>query len=159
MRWLSLEGALGAFSAAAGSDDGALPVRWAASDGNDALERGLDVIDEVLATDALSSFDAVAVGTGPGGFTGLRIALSYAKSLAFAAGLPLAGISSYDALEPLDACDRRATFVHGRAGIACVRLRGYGNDLVACGAYAALAGAIASRVASGTRNHRACDAK
>jgi tRNA A37 threonylcarbamoyladenosine modification protein TsaB len=144
MRVLAIDGALGAFSAAAGSDDGSVPERTAATEGMDALERGLVVVDEVLAGRALREFDGLAVGTGPGGFTGLRIALSYAKSLAFAAGLPLAGVSSYDALGP------HATFVHGRAGIACVRLRGYGEDLTLCGSYEQLADALAARVGPGS---------
>jgi tRNA threonylcarbamoyladenosine biosynthesis protein TsaB len=149
MRWLAIDGALGAFSAASGSDDDSFAERSAASDGNDALERGLSIIDEVLAGEALWSFDALAVGTGPGGFTGLRIALSYAKSLAFAAGLPLAGISSYDALEPQEPGARRATFVHGRVGIACVRLRGYGDEVLVCGSYADLADAVSRHVPRG----------
>ncbi len=149
MRLLAIDGALGAFSAAAGSSDGSLPERSASAAGMDALERGLLVIDEVLDGRPLRHFEGLAVGTGPGGFTGLRIALSYAKSLAFAAGLPLAGISSYDALGPLDAAGPHATFVHGRAGIACVRLRGYGEDLTVCGTYEELATALADRVGAG----------
>jgi tRNA threonylcarbamoyl adenosine modification protein YeaZ len=146
MLWLGLDGALGAFSAALVASDGSVAPRTAAADGKDALERGLTVVDEVLAGTPLWAVDALAVGTGPGGFTGLRIALSYAKSLAFATGRPLAGISSYDALEPPDAGGTFATFVHGRSGVACVRLRGAGPELVACGSYDALAGILAARL-------------
>jgi tRNA threonylcarbamoyl adenosine modification protein YeaZ len=146
MLWLALDGALGAFSAAVVASDGAIAPRQAATAGNDALERGLGVIDEALAGLPLSEIGALAVGTGPGGFTGLRIALSYAKSLAFAAGLPLAGISSYDAIEPAAAAGTCATFVHGRAGIACVRLRAGAEPFTTCGSYEALAQALAARL-------------
>ncbi len=149
-RRLGLDGALGAFSAALVEADGAV-VRTAASSGNDALERGLGVVDEVLGATTLAELAGIAVGTGPGSFTGLRIALSYAKSLAFAAGVPLVGVSSYDALTPLDppVPETSATFVHGRAGIACVRFRGPGGELTLCGTYADLAAALAERFPDG----------
>jgi tRNA threonylcarbamoyladenosine biosynthesis protein TsaB len=46
----------------------------------------------------MSDISAVAVGTGPGSFTGLRIAMATAKGLVHGAGLPLIGISSLDAV-------------------------------------------------------------
>jgi tRNA threonylcarbamoyladenosine biosynthesis protein TsaB len=150
MLWLALDGALGAFSVALVDGAGRRAPRQAATSGNDALERGLGILDEVLAETPLRDVGAVAVGTGPGGYTGLRIALSYAKSLAFAAGLPLAGVSSYDALESLAATGRYATFVHGRAGIACARLHGVDGDFTVCGSYEALATALAERLPPGS---------
>jgi tRNA threonylcarbamoyladenosine biosynthesis protein TsaB len=152
--WLGIDGALGAFSAAfidlAG--DAETTVRTAAASGNDALERGIALVEEVLAETPLTMLTGIAVGIGPGSFTGLRIALSYAKGFAFAASVPLTGVSSYDALVPAGAVPppTHATFVHGRAGIACVRLRTNGRKVVACGAYDVLADALAEHVPRGS---------
>ncbi|HEX7250595.1 MAG TPA: tRNA (adenosine(37)-N6)-threonylcarbamoyltransferase complex dimerization subunit type 1 TsaB, partial [Burkholderiales bacterium] len=41
---------------------------------------------------------AIAFGSGPGSFTGLRIACGLAQGLAFAHGLPVAGVSSFEAI-------------------------------------------------------------
>lgn len=63
-------------------------------------ERILQNIDQVLRGADLSPADleGVAVGLGPGSFTGLRIGLSTAKGLAYALGIPVAGIPTLEAL-------------------------------------------------------------
>ncbi len=57
-------------------------------------------IDEVLGASGLSirGVGAIAVGTGPGSFTGLRIGLSYAKGIAMASGCALVGVPGFDAM-------------------------------------------------------------
>jgi len=55
-------------------------------------------LERLLAGQRLTVGDltGVVVGLGPGSFTGLRVGLSVAKGLAFAAGLPLVGVPTLD---------------------------------------------------------------
>ncbi len=46
----------------------------------------------------LGDIDRIAVSIGPGTFTGVRIALSAARALALARGLPVVGVSTLDVL-------------------------------------------------------------
>jgi tRNA threonylcarbamoyladenosine biosynthesis protein TsaB len=120
---LALDGALGGFSAAVACEN-----QVAASvqeTGNVALERGLVLLQSVLDGAAMPAtrLDRLAVGIGPGGFTGLRIAIAYAKALAAAWRLPLVPISSFDLLEYGGSFDRALTVVVGRPGVISARYR------------------------------------
>jgi len=57
-------------------------------------------LDRLLVTEGLSitGIRAIAVGTGPGAFTGLRVGLATAKGLAHALAIPIIGIPTSSAL-------------------------------------------------------------
>ena len=122
---LGFDGALrGTFSAAIARDGQVVAQRELS--GNVALEHGLELVAACMHDAGVASgqVDHIAVGQGPGGFTGLRIAIAYAKSLAQAWAIPLAGISSFDLLEFGLDLPRCLTVVVGRPGVLSVRYRG-----------------------------------
>jgi tRNA threonylcarbamoyladenosine biosynthesis protein TsaB len=66
----------------------------------DSLEQIVDNIDAVLkgAGLTLAQVDGIGVGLGPGSWTGIRVGVTVGKMLAFAAGKPVAGVSTLEAL-------------------------------------------------------------
>lgn len=60
----------------------------------------MPMIDRLMKEAGLGPADlgAVAVGTGPGGFTGVKVGVATAKAMALALGVPLVGITSLDLL-------------------------------------------------------------
>jgi tRNA threonylcarbamoyladenosine biosynthesis protein TsaB len=72
-----------------------------------------------------SSLDGLVVGTGPGSFTSTRIGLAVARGLALALELPVAGVSTLDALAaahegayPVIDARRREVFVPGPRAVS-----------------------------------------
>lgn len=132
MKILALDAALHGFSAALDLDGTLTSV---ATGRQDALEAGLARVGALLDAGGVrpAALDRIAVGIGPGSFTGVRIAVSYAKALAYGASLPLVGVSSYDALEPPDPPLPVLVAVRGRRGVVCARLRDGGVPATACG--------------------------
>ena len=123
MNVLALDAALGGFSTAVSRGSDIAATRW--EPGHVALERGLTLVDEVLSAVQLEpeQIERLAVGIGPGGFTGLRIAIAYAKSLAAVWHRPLVPIDSFDLLEYGSNLADVLTVVVGRPGVISARYR------------------------------------
>jgi tRNA threonylcarbamoyladenosine biosynthesis protein TsaB len=89
--------------------------------------------------------DAVAVGVGPGTFTGLRVGIATARALAGAHGLPLRPVSSLRALaEGIDA-DARLPLIDARRGELFAALYDAGGEEL-LEPFAAEPGVVAARV-------------
>src|SRR5258707_11877373 len=90
MRVLALDAATEACSVALLSGD-ELISRFAEG-GRSHAQQVLDMVEAVLAEAevSLSTLDGIAASIGPGAFTGVRISVAVAQSLAFCAGPPLA---------------------------------------------------------------------
>ncbi len=98
--------------AAVGPDPGGRPAHGRAL---------LGLVDAaVSAVGGWERIDSIAVGLGPGSFTGLRIGVSTARALAQARGLPVAGVASTAALAA--GLSARAG-TGGRAGIGVIDAR------------------------------------
>ena len=115
------------------------------------------VEDAVAAAGGWDSIDRIAVGVGPGSFTGLRIGISTARALAQARDLPLVGVPSTSALaagiaEVPEAAERsRLAVIDARRGEIFVALdRGDGpGDPLVC-APAELAGTFPAEALAGS---------
>lgn len=70
-------------------------------------------VDELLRETEISpdELDAVAVGKGPGSYTGLRIGVSFAKGLCYGLNIPLVAVGSLDALAEVAVEDYEAGIV------------------------------------------------
>lgn len=78
----------------------------------------LPMLEELLdeAAVSLAMLDGIAFGAGPGSFTGLRIACGVAQGLALGANLPLAAISTLEALAEAAGRERVIACLDARMG-------------------------------------------
>lgn len=80
--------------------DGELLSLRESDEGRDHARKVGVFVDELLRETGIvpDDLDAVAVGKGPGSYTGLRIGVSFAKGLAYGLQKPLVAVGSLDAL-------------------------------------------------------------
>ena len=84
--------------------------------------RAGDLLPQVLGP--LDGVDGIAVGLGPGSFTGLRVGLAAAKALAYARRWPIAGASSLLALAD-------AALLLAEGGLVCATLEARRGEVYA----------------------------
>jgi tRNA threonylcarbamoyladenosine biosynthesis protein TsaB len=105
MKVLGIEtsGSLGGFALV---DDGRLVSEIISDVTGGHVEKGIDIIEDVLerASVAMDAVEAVAVSLGPGSFTGLRVGLAIAKGLCFGSKVPLVGVPTLDAIAESLSC-------------------------------------------------------
>lgn len=111
-RFLALDTSTACLALAVMENDTVLHTIQAAGERNHSVHL-LPLIQKGLAEAGLTSseVDGIAVGIGPGSYTGTRIAVTAAKTLAWAWRIPVVGISSLHAfgwsglLSALDSCE------------------------------------------------------
>ena len=82
------------------ANDGELMALRESDEGRDHAMTVALCVDELLRETGVqpADLDAIAVGKGPGSYTGLRIGVSFAKGMCYALNIPLISIGSLDAL-------------------------------------------------------------
>ena len=82
------------------ANDGELMALRESDEGRDHAKKVALFVDELLRETGVqpSDLDAIAVGKGPGSYTGLRIGVSFAKGMCYALNIPLVAVGSLDAL-------------------------------------------------------------
>ena len=90
--------------------DGELVSLRESAEGRDHAKHVGVFVDELLRETGIApdELDAVAVGMGPGSYTGLRIGVSFAKGLCYGLQIPLVAIGSLDALAEVAIEDNKA---------------------------------------------------
>lgn len=118
---LALDTSLAACSVAV-IHDGRVLARRHEVIGRGHAERLMPMLSEVLADAGIGTDDVarLAATTGPGTFTGIRVGLAAARGLALAAGRPLIGITTFEALAAAqaatDTANRPALVAIGAGG-------------------------------------------
>ncbi|MBR4995997.1 MAG: tRNA (adenosine(37)-N6)-threonylcarbamoyltransferase complex dimerization subunit type 1 TsaB [Alistipes sp.] len=96
------------------SRDGELVSLRESDEGRDHAKKVGVFVDELLRETGVSpdELSAVAVGMGPGSYTGLRIGVSFAKGLCYGLNIPLVAVGSLDSLVQVAREDYEAGIVN-----------------------------------------------
>lgn len=97
MRVLGLDAATAACSAAV-VEDGRILARMSRPMEHGHAEALVPMILEAMDGRRFEELDAIGVTRGPGGFTGIRVALATARGLGLAAGRPVIGVTTFAAV-------------------------------------------------------------
>jgi tRNA threonylcarbamoyladenosine biosynthesis protein TsaB len=97
--------------------DGELVSLRESAEGRDHAKHVGVFVNELLNETGIApeELDAVAVGMGPGSYTGLRIGVSFAKGLCYGLQIPLVAIGSLDALAQVAIEDNEAGILDVKA--------------------------------------------
>jgi len=100
MKVLAFDSSAAACSAAIRDGEGPLLAHRFEPLARGHAERLMPMLRDVMAEAGLAfaELDLIAVTTGPGSFTGIRVGLAAARGLALASGLPLLGITAFEAV-------------------------------------------------------------
>ncbi|MCK5749623.1 MAG: tRNA (adenosine(37)-N6)-threonylcarbamoyltransferase complex dimerization subunit type 1 TsaB [Oricola sp.] len=79
---------------------------------------------------AVRDLDRIGVVVGPGGFTGVRVALSFARGLGVGTGVPVAGVTSLAALAAATGAPLTAAVIDARRGQVYAALYGEGGEIL-----------------------------
>ena len=84
------------------------------------------MVDKILkkSKTSLNEIDAIAISSGPGSFTSLRVGMSYAKGLSLTLDIPIVPISTFEILlfsniEKVDGDTSVVIYSHGRTVYKC----------------------------------------
>ncbi len=157
MRIFAIDTALGACSAALlDTELGIVTAQETQPMQRGHAEALMPLIERVLEQARLdfSKIDRIAVTTGPGSFTGLRVGISAARGLALASGKPAVGLTTLAAYAaPLIAADDMvpvAAVVDARHGHVYLQLFGSGGRTLVTPRFASLAAALRAAATSGS---------
>ena len=96
-------------------NEGKIAYIYDNNDGHDTSSKMMPVLSEAFENAVLKpqDIDKIFVVTGPGSFTGIRVGLTVAKTMAYALNIPIVPISS---LEVMASCSGGTALINARRG-------------------------------------------